>query len=320
MVTVAETVASAHGNYVQGVVSCASPLGSGYKTAWTVSNDWSESENATVTAATGGVPSVSPTSFTIAQQGNGSNQAAQVPYETATLNQTLPAGSSGTDSLTVNGKWSDGTTNSVSGSVMLPSNCVAPTGPTGSGTPPAPSSAPAPSTPSTPSSNSSTPAPSTAPAVTPSPTPPTVAPTVGLTLVKTERVNNSGAFVRGPVRARVGDDLMYQMVVTNTGNTSLTVTLSDRRCDAGTLSPSDPVVVAAGQSASFTCSHVLLSVPTGKMFRNLATATGTSPQGLTAGPVRSEVRADVRVPQLRAKALTPAKPAKPVLKAASFTG
>jgi hypothetical protein len=108
--------------------------------------------------------------------------------------------------------------------------------------------------------------------------------------------------------------------VTNTGNTSLTVVLIDPRCDAGTLSPTGPQTVAVRESIIYSCSHVLLVVPSGGIFRNVATATGTSPQGTRVGPVKSAVAAQVLAPMLKAKSLKAAKPPTPVTKTATFTG
>jgi len=168
---------------------------------------------------------------------------------------------------------------------------------------------------STPGSSASTPAsPSTAAAAT------GAAPAPALTIVKTERVGATGDFVRRPVRATVGEQLQYRMIVADTGNTSLNVTLADSRCDAGTLSPSGPQMVAPGGSVTFTCSHVLVVLPAHGRFVNVAEASGTTPQGASVGPVRSRVLAHVTATELRAKELTPAKAASPVVKAASFTG
>ena len=120
--------AAAHGNDVSGVTSCASPLGTGYSITWTIANDWDEVENGTVTSATGGLGTLSSTTFTIAAQTTPSkDQGATEPYLTTTLTQKLPAGTTGTVTLDVQGTWSDGTVADDAGSVSLSGlNCAAP--------------------------------------------------------------------------------------------------------------------------------------------------------------------------------------------------
>src|ERR1700733_6519573 len=59
------SAASAHADVVDGVVTCASPLGTGYEIHWSVANDYNLSETAHVSAATGGTSTVTPLSFDI---------------------------------------------------------------------------------------------------------------------------------------------------------------------------------------------------------------------------------------------------------------
>lgn len=175
-----------------------------------------------------------------------------------------------------------------------------------------------------------------------------------MTIVKLERIGGTGAFVRGPLTARVGETVEYQIVVKNTGNTSLQVMLSDPMCDAGSLAPSGIRTVAAGASASYFCSHLLVKDNAGA-FANIATATGIAPSGSSVGPVASrvivkvgasgvlgarkvivhkaakhkaapkkiktvkKVKAVKKVAHVKA-VTTVAKAAKPVIKSAAFTG
>jgi hypothetical protein len=134
-----------------------------------------------------------------------------------------------------------------------------------------------------------------------------------------ERVQGATKFVRGPINAVAGDRIDYLLVVTDTGNTSLTVVVADTRCDAGTLSPSGAQLIASGASLDYTCSHALNPLTRGS-YRNVAFATGTTPSGAEVGPVESAVDVNVYAPVLRVATLTPAKPAVPVLKSATFTG
>ena len=289
--------AFAWANIVTGTASCV-PVGAGYTVTWSVANDYNLSETGQVTAATYGLSTVSPLAFTIGPSGNGSGGSGTLPYKAVALTQALPATATGTLTLSVAGTYSDNVGVANSGSVTLPTNCpVAPP----VTTPPV-----------------TTPPVTTPPVTTPVVTPPTPQP--GFLILKTERVGSVGTFVRGPVRADVGAQLQYQIVVTNTGNTSLRVVLIDPRCDAGTLSPTGPQTVAVGKSIIYSCSHVLLVVPSGGIFRNVATATGTSPQGTRVGPVKSAVAAQVLAPTLKAKSLKVAKPPTPVTRTATFTG
>jgi hypothetical protein len=172
-----------------------------------------------------------------------------------------------------------------------------------------------------------------------------------MTIVKLERIGSTGTFVRGPLTARVGETVEYEIVVSNTGNTSLKVMLSDPMCDAGTLAPSGIQSVAVGATATYFCSHLLVKDNAGT-FANVATATGTSPSGTSVGPVASRVivkvgasgvlgakkvivhkkqaaptkvrtvtKVKVITKVVHVKAVTTvAKAAKPVVKSAAFTG
>ncbi len=118
------TVASAHNNTIVGVASCASPLGSGYTVAWTVSNEWDQTEAGTVTSVTGGLPTLNETAFTIGAQDNvyvlhKTSRSATLPYLTAALTQKLPANASGIVTLTTNSTWADGFSVSDSGTAPL---------------------------------------------------------------------------------------------------------------------------------------------------------------------------------------------------------
>lgn len=146
-----------------------------------------------------------------------------------------------------------------------------------------------------------------------------------LRIVKLERVGTTGPFVRGPVSAKVGDTIYYEMVVRNTGNTTLDVTLSDAHCDSGTLAPTTAVTLAAGAREIYYCSHELTSsdVP---QFVNTATALGrsASASASASSSVRATSHVVANVSGVAAAHRTVvrhrARPAKPVTAAASFTG
>jgi hypothetical protein len=113
------------------------------------------------------------------------------------------------------------------------------------------------------------------------------APAPGISLIKLERDETAGSFVRGPITGNVGDTIDYQMTVINTGNTDLVITFSDQHCDVGTLSA--PVIVrgtfdaasntlSAGGELQYTCTHLLVlsDVP---QFTNTASVSGQPPSG-----------------------------------------
>ena len=128
------TVASAHNDTVVGVASCASPLGSGYSVSWTVSNEWDLSETGTVTSVTGGLATLSATTFSIPAQdayaATHPSRGATLPYLTAALTQKLPAQASGVITLTTNSRWADGVDVSDAGTAELSGlQCGAPAPP-----------------------------------------------------------------------------------------------------------------------------------------------------------------------------------------------
>lgn len=139
-------------------------------------------------------------------------------------------------------------------------------------------------------------------------------PAPGLSFKKLERIGPTGSFVPGPVTGTLGSIVFYEMLATNTGDTTLTVKLADPRCDAGTVSPAGAVVLAPGTTATFTCSHELVAGD-GPRFVNTAVAT--------AGSISksSSVTAIVKSGAVKGKKVVKkAQPAHPVVKAASFTG
>ena len=158
-------------------------------------------------------------------------------------------------------------------------------------------------------------------------------PAPGVELVKTQRAGTTGSFVRGIVRTTVGKRIFYRLTATNTSAAPVTITVVDRGCDAGTLAPVGGQLVAPGASVVFTCSH-RVTKGDGARIVNVATATATASNGAQATDT-SRVEARVRagavlgaqktVAKKAAKAKPKpvkkkAKPAKPVVAGASFTG
>lgn len=151
-------------------------------------------------------------------------------------------------------------------------------------------------------------------------TPPTTTTTVSthhypsIGILKLERVGPDGQFTRGPLTGTVGETIFYEMIVRNTGDTTLSVTPKDPVCDSGTIIPRGVQVITPGHVLIYLCLHELMPMLSGDyVLRNTATVIGVSPQGVKVGPVRSSV-------VIRVKALPPAPKPKPVPKPASFTG
>jgi hypothetical protein len=184
-------------------------------------------------------------------------------------------------------------------------------------------SAPAPPAPATP-------APALAPAAL------VVAPSVAaapvahpaIALQKTERLGDSAQYVVS-LQAEIGQIVNYRMLVTNTGDTTLAVGLTDPVCDGGSLLAGGSTTIAAGATVVYTCSHRLVAAD-GAMLVNTATATGTTAAGETTGPVSSSAAVQIAFTRVlaaqktikaRTKHITRrAKPAVAVVAPATFTG
>jgi uncharacterized repeat protein (TIGR01451 family) len=122
LVAYAAPAAYGHTNPVVPGSSCQNGAGSGWSIKWTVQNDENVSESVTVTAVTGGLSTLNTTTFSIAPTPPGQ------PDSSTTIVQTLPSSATGSVTLSFTGTWSDGVTNSNSGSYALSSNpsCGAP--------------------------------------------------------------------------------------------------------------------------------------------------------------------------------------------------
>jgi hypothetical protein len=117
---------------------------------------------------------------------------------------------------------------------------------------------------------------------------PITSPTCGLAIDK--KVSASGApgtFVDStaqfPLAATLGDTVTYSIAVKNTGTADLTVDVNDALCDAGTLSgpdgrDGDDDPLAAGQTVTYTCTHVLTANDADPL-TNTACTTGTATLG-----------------------------------------
>jgi uncharacterized repeat protein (TIGR01451 family) len=77
----------------------------------------------------------------------------------------------------------------------------------------------------------------------------------GVSVEKLQRIGSSGSFTKAELSAKVGDTVTYEIVVTNTGETTLSLSkFTDANCTniAGGASS-----LAAGKSTTWTCEHKL---------------------------------------------------------------
>ena len=100
---------------------------------------------------------------------------------------------------------------------------------------------------------------------------------------------------RRPQTAQVGDTIGYKFDVTNPGDIGLAVTLSDPRCDAGTINGPQKVTgdsdnsLEPGELWRYTCTHkVTASDP--DPLPNTVHVTGKDPLGGPAAPSRTRTR------------------------------
>ena len=114
------TPAFAHDNIVSATANCASPAGSGYTVVWTVQNDYNATETGSVTSVTGGLSTLSSTTFSIAA-------SPGQPYSSTTVTQTLPPSASGPITIDISSTWSDSYSTTDVGTYDLSQlHCAAP--------------------------------------------------------------------------------------------------------------------------------------------------------------------------------------------------
>jgi uncharacterized repeat protein (TIGR01451 family) len=117
-----------------------------------------------------------------------------------------------------------------------------------------------------------------------------VTPEPAFTVVKAERVAGGveplGA---GPIEVKRGETIEYAVTVQDTGNTSLTFSsFSDPECDGGTLTGGPSGALTHGESATYTCTHlVTLADEEAGSVDNTASVTGTPP-AIDGSPITHE--------------------------------
>jgi hypothetical protein len=101
------------------------------------------------------------------------------------------------------------------------------------------------------------------------------APPASISIVKLERVGSTGDYVTGPVTAKVGDTVEYEIVVTNTGP-AVSFSVSDPGCTG--LAPAGTEALETGKSMTFVCSHTIVTAD-GSTYTNTVVATATAASG-----------------------------------------
>jgi hypothetical protein len=105
-----------------------------------------------------------------------------------------------------------------------------------------------------------------------------ITPEPGFSIEKLQKIE--GSYSPTPLTGKVAQTVFYEIVVKNTGSTSLTFSnFKDEHCDSGTLSGGPgSKALEPGESTTWLCDHVLTSADrTAGSFSNNATVTGTPP-------------------------------------------
>jgi uncharacterized repeat protein (TIGR01451 family) len=107
------------------------------------------------------------------------------------------------------------------------------------------------------------------------------------TIEKFQQIAGSqGGFVITPLTGVLGETVDYQIIVKDTGETTLAMSdFTDARCDPGTIAGGPgPALLAPGEQSIYTCQHVLASVGP---YINEASVTATPPGGQAMPPKNS---------------------------------
>ena len=124
------------------------------------------------------------------------------------------------------------------------------------------------------------------------------------TIEKRQEIAGGGrGFTTSPLTGAIGETVDYEIIVENTGSFPETFTeFTDPHCDPGTLAGGPGASgVAPGQSATYTCRHLLTAVG---LYTNEATVTGVSFVGVPVTHTSNQVVVEVLPPN-------PAPPASP---------
>jgi hypothetical protein len=111
-------------------------------------------------------------------------------------------------------------------------------------------------------------------------------PSPAFTIEKLQKT--TGSFTEEALTGEVGQTVDYEIVVTNTSNTALTLSsFSDGHCDPGTIEggPGTKALVP-GQATTYTCSHKLTAADQAAgRYENVATETAEAAQAPAGAPI-----------------------------------
>src|SRR5207248_1473820 len=127
------------------------------------------------------------------------------------------------------------------------------------------------------------------------------------TIQKLQEIAGSGTgFTSSTLSGQVGQTVLYEIIVHNTGSTSLSFSaLSDSHCDAATIAGGPTGSLTAGASAIYTCAHLLTAADqSAGSYANTASDIATPPVGQGSPITHSSNTVLVNVP-------TPSEPTPP---------
>jgi hypothetical protein len=105
----------------------------------------------------------------------------------------------------------------------------------------------------------------------------------GFTMTKLQKIHGTAEpITTSTITGHVGQQIDYEIIVTNTGNVPLTFSnFTDEQCDAGTISGGPGAgQVAPKATTTYLCDHVLTAIDlVSGTYMNTASDTGTPPAG-----------------------------------------
>jgi hypothetical protein len=120
----------------------------------------------------------------------------------------------------------------------------------------------------------------------------------GLSIEKRQKIE-TGEYTTSPLEGKVGQTVEYEIIVTDTGNTSLTLSgFTDANCEGITGGPSK--ALEPTESTSYFCHHLLTSADqTAGSRTNEASVTGTPPGGSPIPKNSNQVVVTLKAPTSR---------------------
>lgn len=100
-----------------------------------------------------------------------------------------------------------------------------------------------------------------------------------LTVEKLQTIEG-GTLTKSPITGTVGQKVVYEVVVTNVGNTLLTIGFTDGLCNEGTISTTAEGAIEPGEKVTYFCTHTLTEADEkDSPLINIAHVTGSPEQG-----------------------------------------